>query len=381
MISGNNITQYKKIYDLPELAYEEHVSGDFFEFYKKKHSFVIVSIYNPKKEYLLLRDFNKAIGWELPGGHINEHESLEEAINRIVLDETGLEIDELSPVAIIRNIFKYRGQVIIHSGIAFMALSRGRIAPYPKNIQACFTRNIPEKVAYQDDKILSLVKQRLDTKKHPPPFAEIDSVKSKNFSARYLLHKYVIKRIGNFSSRKITKTIFALITGNPKTILDASCGDSSIINELCERYTPDICVGNDISWKAITRMKGKKSGVFFTNHNVLDLPYKITFDLAIFKNTLHHIEKRYQREVIENLQHLAKQLIIVDVDDPQHSTLRSKLWNAYYVHLLGDQGDSFLTFRALEKMLASKHSTGDNLKMGVINTIKGRYFYASIKNQ
>jgi len=381
MITENIIAKYKKIYDLPKLEYEEQVSDDFLEFYKAKHYFVIVSIYNLKNDILLIRDFNKIIGWELPGGHINDQESIEEAINRITLDETGLEIDELSPVAVIKNIFKYGDKIIIHSGIAFMALSRGNVRPYPKNIQSHFTSDTPPKIAYQNAKILSIVRQKLSTRKYNPPFEEIDNVKSKNFSLRYLLHKYVIKHIGNFSSRKIKKTIFALINGKPKTILDASCGDSSIINELYERYKPDICVGNDISWKAITLMKNKNPAVFFTNHNVLNLPYKIKFDLVIFKNTLHHIEKRYQREIVRNLWNLAKQLIIVDIDDPQNSTLRSKLWNDYYVYLLGDQGDSFLTFYEFMKILGSKNITYDRLKTGIINTIKGKYFYATIKNQ
>jgi hypothetical protein len=82
---------YKRVYELPELLYEEQVSSDFFGFYKKKHYFVIISIYNPNKETLLIRDFNKTIGWELPGGFINNNESLEKAVNRISLNEAGLE--------------------------------------------------------------------------------------------------------------------------------------------------------------------------------------------------------------------------------------------------------------------------------------------------
>ena len=128
-------------------------------------------------------------------------------------------------------------------------------------------------------------------------------------------------------------------------------------------------------------MKNKNSAVFFTNHNVLNLPYEIKFDLVIFKNTLHHIEKRYQKEVVESLRNLAKQLIIIDINDPQNSTLRSKLWNNYYVYLLGDQGDSFLTFDEFKKILDLKNITYDKLKTGTINTIKGKYFYVTIKNQ
>lgn len=374
------IEKYQKIYELPELMYEEQVSGDFFDSYKKKHYFVIISIYNPNKEILLIRDFNKTIGWELPGGFINDNENLEEAVNRITLKETGLEIDELCPVAIVKNIFRYGNGKITHSGIVFMALSRGSVKSYPQNFQTSFTNNVPEKVTYQNKKILGIILKQLNARTHNPLFEEIDSIKSKNFSLLYLLHKRLIKPIGNLSSQKIQKSVFDLIDGKPKTILDASCGESSMINELYNKYKPEICIGNDISWEAITLMKNKNPAIFSTNHNVLNLPYKIIFDLVIFKNTLHHIEKENQKKVLDNLKRIAKQLIVVDIEDPQNSTLRSKLWNDYYVYLLGDQGDSFLSFNEFKRLVVSEQrDISSKTKIGMINTIKGKYFYASIK--
>ncbi len=375
------IGKYKKLYDLPELNYEERVSGKFFEFYRRRHHFVIVSVYNLKNEILLIRDFNKVIGWELPGGYVNNGESIEEAINRITADEIRLEIDELSPVAVIKNIFRYKNNKIVHSGIAFMALSRGHTKPTSKNIQSRFTSSTPKKVAYQNATILSLVRKRLARIKNKPPFGEIDSVKGKRFFLFYLLHKYVIKRIGNLSSIKIRTKLFGLIEGKPKTILDVSCGEDPVINELYKKYKPDICVGNDISWKTITFIQNRNPAIFFTNHNALNLPYKIKFDLVVFKNTFHHIKREYQCELLRNLLKIARQLIVIDVDDPKRSTFRSKMWNKYYVYLLGDQGDSFLSFKRFSGMLNAKEFARKNLRTGVINTIKGKYFYASIRNQ
>ena len=380
MITENIINTRKNVYDLPELEYEEEVPDGFFKLYNKKHYFVIVSIYNLRHEHLLIRDFNKGVGWELPGGSINFGESIEDAVNRIVLNETGLEIDELSPVAIVKNIFRYSNRRITHRGIAFMALSRGKLKSYPINIQTCFTKQIPKRIAYQNDSILKLVRGKIDAIKYSPPLKEIESIKVKNFPLLYLLHKHVIKHVGNLSSKKIRKVVFSLVDGRPKTILDASCGDSSIINELYERYKPDICIGNDISWKTITLTKKKYPEVTFTNHNVLDMPYKVKFDLVIFKNTLHHIEKRHQKKVIDSLKNHAKQLIIVDIDDPQNSSFVSRLWNNYYVHLLGDQGNDFLKFVEFKKMLGTGN-TGKELATGIISTIKGNYFFAVMKNQ
>lgn len=85
------------------------------------------------------------------------------------------------------------------------------------------------------------------------------------------------------------------------------------------------------------------------------------------------------KKTLDILQKIAKQLIVVDIDDPQNSTLRSKLWNNYYVYLLGDQGNSFLTLNQFKKMLHSD-KTNNKSKVGIINTIKGRYFYATIND-
>ncbi len=90
-------------------------------------------------------------------------------------------------------------------------------------------------------------------------------------------------------------------------------------------------------------------------------------------------EKEKQKEVLRNLKKIAKQLIIVDIEDPQNSTLKSKLWNDYYVHLLGDQGESFLTFSEFKSLVNSEKDKCDKIKFGIINTIKGKYFYASVK--
>jgi SAM-dependent methyltransferase len=259
-----------------------------------------------------------------------------------------------------------------------MALSRGKTKIPQKNIQEYFVKDIPGKIAFQNEKIINILRKKLKNKKYRPPFNEIESIKSKKFSFIYFLHKHIIKKIGSLSSMKIEKNIFKIIEGHPKTILDASCGDSPIINNIYNKYNPDICIGNDISWKTISLIKNKNSEIIFTNHNVLDLPYKIKFDLVIFKNTLHHIEREDQLNVFKNLLTISRQLIIIDIDNPKKSNLLSKLWNNYYVYLLGDQGNSFLTLQEFKKFINQIHHA--KFKIGVIRTIKGNYYYASIKN-
>jgi len=114
---------YKTLYNLPELAYKERVGFDFFRLCKKDYKFAIICIYNEKREFLVLRDFNKNVGHELVGGYIEKDEKIEDGVNRIVLKETGLMIDELQPIALINNSFGWNNRIVSHFGIAFTALA------------------------------------------------------------------------------------------------------------------------------------------------------------------------------------------------------------------------------------------------------------------
>ncbi len=68
----------------------------------------------------------------------------------------------------------------------------------------------------------------------------------------------------------------------------------------------------------------------------------------------------------------------MDINDPQNSSFVSKLWNNYYIYLLGDQGDDFLKFAEFKRMFGPRKD-GEKLTAGIIGTIKGNYFYAVIK--
>lgn len=368
---------YKDLYNLPTLTHKEGVSFDFFRLLKKDYKFVIISIYNERREFLILRDFNKNIGWESVGGHIEKDERIEDGVNRVVLRETGLAIDELQPIAVIENKFEWNGKIVIHSGIAFTALARGAIKPPPVNIQTIYTREIPEVMAYQNKKILQKAKQIIEDKISEPPYKEIEA--GKRLFLHYFINKYFLKFIGKFASKRIQNKIIELICNNPISIIDVSCGDDDFIFKLEKLYNPELCVANDISWKTISliKNKNKESNIIFTNHNVLDLPLKRRFDLIIFKNTLHHVPSTERIDLIKRLSNLSKQLIIVDIEDPNRSNFLAKIWHWYYVYFLGDQGGPFLTFpefkEIIEKNIENKKST-----FGIINTIKGRYFYASL---
>jgi hypothetical protein len=166
--------------------------------------------------------------------------------------------------------------------------------------------------------------------------------------------------------------------GNPRSIIDLSCGDDDFIFELEKKYLPEICLANDISWKLISliKKKGGERNIIFTNHDIADLPFTKKFDLAVFKNTFHHVPFGAQADLLKKLSGLSKQFIIIDIEDPARSNLLAKIWNWYYVHFLGDQGESFLTFKKFREIVTN-NIKNKKIVFGMVNTIKGRYFYAS----
>jgi len=378
MNKNNIIETYKNLYSLLEISYTEEVNFDFFRLLRRDYKFLIICLYNEKKEFLLTKDLNKNIGWELIGGYLLKNERIEDGINRIVLKESGLSIDELEPLVSINNNFKYKNEVISHFGISFLALTREKITSQPQNIITISTKKIPEEMAFQNKKILELAHKKLEDKVFEPPFKEIEA--SKRFLPFYFINKYLTKPIiGKSASNKIQDKILKLINEYPTSILDVSCGDDDLIFLLNKIYNPEICVANDISWKLISLIKNKdkENRILFTNHNILTLPFKNKFDLVIFKNTLHHIPFELQIRVIRNLLALSKQLIICDLEDPNRSTFLTKLWHWYYIYLLSDQGGYFLSFEEFKGTIR-KNFENRFIVFNIFDTIKGRYFLCSL---
>ncbi|MBU1130950.1 class IV adenylate cyclase [Patescibacteria group bacterium] len=371
---------YKDIYNLPELNYEEEVSFDFFRLCKSSYNFVIISIYNERREFILLRDLNKNIGWELVGGYLKNGENIIDAANRIALKETGITVDGLRPVAIINNHFKFNNHIILHRGVAFIVLSREKVTPQVDNIKFIYTNDVPEKMLYQNKKILELSKKIVVNSDPRFPYYEIDS--ARKYFLSYIINKYIVKFIGRISSYRIRKKIYELTNGKPESILDVCSGDDTLIFSLKKKFQSKLCVANDISLKILSLLTNKhcNSNVIFTNHNILDFPFKKKFDLVIFKNSLHHIPEEEQSRLISWLSETSKQLIIIDIEDPNHSTFLSKIWHLYYINFLGDQGNNFVKFDEFKKLI-EKNIKIKKIDFGVINTIKGRYYYSSVHEE
>jgi len=75
---------------------------------EKNNTFVRVIILNKEKQILLVKD--KKWGWTLPGGKVEENETLEEAAKREVFEETNLTIEKRKLLLIGRETFFFNNQ-------------------------------------------------------------------------------------------------------------------------------------------------------------------------------------------------------------------------------------------------------------------------------
>jgi 8-oxo-dGTP diphosphatase len=75
-------------------------------------------ITNDKDEILLVRTSNRSDTWEIPGGQVEEYESMEEAIHREIAEETGVKIELDGITGIYQNLSRgvinvtFRGKYI-----------------------------------------------------------------------------------------------------------------------------------------------------------------------------------------------------------------------------------------------------------------------------
>lgn len=373
----HNIKFYIEYFGLPILEYSEEVEESFIQSIRAQHYFIITVIHDQEGNCLFIRDFNKNIGWEFPGGYVGENESPELAAHRIAFDEAGLRIDQLMPICIVKNTFKFNNISIVHEGIAFAALSRDRLKPFSPELNFIYTKICPHHSAYQNEAIFNSAQLYLVNKFYNLAFNEIECVRGNYF--RNIFDKKIVKCLSKITSDKIFNKIVRLIKPNPNTILDISCGDSSNIVNLQNVYPNALCVGNDMNWESIKNIKKYNKNVIFTNFDMNYLPFKKKIDVIIFKNTLHHIKETSQLELINNLAVVSNQLIIMDVLDPKQSSLLAKIWNFYYRKFLNDQGNTFLGLNNFHSLI-EKSCKNKKIKFGEVSTIKGVYMYSSIED-
>ena len=195
------------------------------------------------------------------------------------------------------------------------------------------------------------------------------------------LHKSIIKNISKVWSSRILQNELIETVGDVenKTIIDVSTGDDELVLKLAKKAKS--ITANDICPKTMQPLKQKKvKNIVFTGDNLLKIDGRKKYDVVICKNTLHHLNTVKQIEIalkkLKRLKAKNGKIIIMDIENPS-MRLRARLWNAYYVFMLKDQGGFFISYKQFVDMLSVPFK-GMTIKTKKVNTIKGSYMLAEI---
>lgn len=370
------IEYYTTLYALPTIESTVEVNDEIMTHCEQGGVFVLVVVVDEEQKFFFRYTLCKFSGWEIPGGYIKESDAgFESAAMRLVKEESGLEVDELSPLAKVVNRFESKGKTRVHKGMAFVAFVRNQteeIIHYNDHLSGFM--DVPTtKVIESDQKIVQHARLLLRHQIHNPPFTEIDEARTLGW--RYALHRYLVRPLQTvLSSRPLKKAITRSVQGN--SILDVSCGDDRLIVNLAKSNPHIRCVANDIAWHSVKKLIKPVQGgnLIFTNHDANSLPYKSKFDSVIFKNSLHHFSREKAETLLKNLHRLAKErLIVVDVEDPVTTKLTHRLWNSYYRIVLKDQGHDFWQYNQFQQLLSGIFK---EVKFERIITNRGAYMLA-----
>lgn len=395
----NTIKLYKTIYQLgDEITFEADVSEDMFDYCEKRTGlFVLVAVYGIREGIFLLRVISERMGWELPGTSVQPSldETLQDAVFRVI-EKTipGIEVGELEPVAVIKNTFKYKvnAKEVTHTGLGFMARSRNitnaiieeRLSDIDIQGKFVITPDKNEIFRYANEKIFEKVIKKLQSRPYEAPEEEITS--AKKYAWRLRLHKATVSKIfKKVSSDRVMQKLLKLIGPSAGlTFLDVACGDNEFVYTVAEKGA-EFCVANDVAWQTVCLlMKQSKRrsfyNVFFTNHNVVSLPFAQVFDVVLCKNVLHHMRSPDEfRALLKSLERVCKEkLIIVEIEDTEQSGIVAKLLHkVWYNWFLGDVGKCFFTRQKFNVILTGIFNN-HKIEFEELLTLKGRYLFAIV---
>lgn len=375
----------KEIYNLPTIKHREEVNLEFFNHIRKKHYFMIITLFDFKNRLFIFRDFGKNYGWELLGGSINNTIfDFHDAIQKIAEKTIETRVFDIQPIAFIQNQFNYKKLSITHIGISFIARPLNKLN-VKADIEWGFMKTLPPKMFMTNLKIADLAFKIIKQTISLSPLKE--AATPENLSLRRLLHKNLINPLfDKFSSDKIKKHIFKNLADKFKTFLDVSSGDDDLIIDIANKFNPDLIVCNDISPASLDFLKEKinntklEEKIIFTNHNILELPFRYKFDVVFCKNTFHHFKNDEEILIVLKIfKSLGKKILIVDIEDPTSSTFLAKIWNKYYVYFLKDQGGYFLKQEKLANLL-NQVFLKNEYAIEKIKTIKGNYLLVIVES-
>lgn len=376
---GQIVEKYQQLYGLPTLKHVENVDYRFFLQAKRGAVFVVVAAYNHAREFLVIRNFSRGSGWELIGGfvRVEDFEQPERAASRVVKRECSLDVVEMTPIAVVNNVFMCGKEQVAHIGLAYIAECEGNLL-FSENIAGDFSSRVPRQMLASDREVLALASKRIKEKAGIVPTEEIHSVR--RFRFLIWIHEHIVSPLMHPLSSALMDSALLSMVGRPTSFLDAAAGDDDLVLKIYRRCKPYLCVANDITSSSTKFLYSltREEEVIFTNHNALDLPFSIKFDVVLCKNTLHHMHSRNEiHALLESLKRVSKRLILVDVENPHASSFRARIWNWYYRRFLGDQGGYFLSrAQFIEIVRGFFHDSKQQFRN--ISTIKGDYLVAIV---
>lgn len=378
---GQVVEKYRQLYNLPTLEHVESVDYRFFLQARRGAVFVVVAAHNRAREFLVIRNFSRGSGWELVGGFVDveSSEQLERAVSRVMKKECALGVVEMAPIAVVKNVFACGKEQITHIGLAYVAECEENPS-FTGNIAGDFSSHTPHRMLASDREVLTLARKRIKEKIGIVPTNEIHSVR--RFKFPIWLHEHVVSPLTHpLSSALIDVSLLAII-GRPASFLDVAAGDDDLALKIYRRCRPFLCVANDIttvSTQFLRSLTKKGEEVIFTNHNALDLPFAVRFDVVLCKNTLHHMHSQDEiNTLLISLKRVSKRLVIMDVENPRSSTKRAGIWNWYYRKFLGDQGGYFLSHPRFMEIIRGFFPNGKH-QFHNVSTIKGDYMIAVVE--
>lgn len=384
--AAEELAIYEEIYELEVISMCQRVTEEFFRYCESKNNFVLLVMYNNEGKVYLKQSGGDQFC--LPGGEVKEEETILDSVRRIVGGiKESISINEVEPLALVKNYFVHKEKPVIHTGIVMMVrVNIKDLDSISKRFFEINERIISNVNVFSNKRILQCYVRRFNDiiTQNNGEFQDEEIEVNKNYKMRYKFHNLVMKRLvltPRLKKSEQLKEIMKKKTKNCSNLIDISCGDNSLLFSLLENKEIKYMVANDISWSQI-ELISKKSKVIFTNHNAITFPFRENaFDFVYCSNTLHHIPNEENlRNLLESLFRVGKKIVIYEIEDPEVTRGLPYILNKYwYRGFLKDVGEQYLCFEQFREFITEAYKGKAKIKFEVFKNIQGNYMIAEIE--
>lgn len=380
--------QYEKLYNLPRLQYIQHTCAQTISYTQKKNWFVILVLYSLDGK--IYATYDGSTRW-LPWWSVKRNEDIQDSVERIVNRiQEGIDIRDVHPMAFIDNTFIHKDTAHTLNWIVFTARVHNSelledtqhwwlfpLTPdFIEWVQKYWNKDI---LTYFQGNVLPRILQS-STSDNQDQEIETNAL----MKYRYMLHrnrwKPILKMFGLNKNDNIKNRILKQCE-SAVTIIDVSCGDDNTVNQI-SRDKNKLVVANDISRSQVQLLKIRSDNILCTNHNASHLPFKDkVFDVALCKNTLHHMPHRtHLLSMLYSMKRIAKKIVIVEIENPVETW-----WMAKFLHKHRYRGflkdvwwayfDNTQFINLIQYIFWKTHS----IDHWIFKTWQWRYFWATIE--